>query len=275
MKNAFSPFCSTLNFTGTTASVFYASHVTPLHYHNTLQLVIDLKGTFRFKTEDTKWEQYSGIIIKEETIHQLDTNGSLQLIIYIDPSSKAADELKSAYLKNSNFCGLQFYFTPLEEILIYKTFITSEIKCIKILIDMIVKRITNLNSLVLCHERIQHVLELVKNSNLEHISIDYLASKVFISPSRLRMQFKQSLGVSLHKYIILQKILSAINSMINGFSVQDAAYKSGFNDTSHLNKSMLKTFSINPSMFLKGNNKFFINSISHPFELITELSPLL
>ena len=271
MKMAFDPFCTALSFSGETASFFYSSHITPLHSHNTLQLILDLKGTFMFRTEHMNWETYSGVIIKENVVHQLNTNQSLQLIIYIDASSVFAQKLKDNYLRDDDFCNISIIFSPLEEALIYKNLVKPEQKSIQVLSQLIFDRIID-NASAVNNNRIAQVLSLVKQTLPADLSIDHLASKVFISPSRLRMQFKQLLGVSLHQYIIKHKILSAITSIINGASIQDAAYKSGFTDSSHLNKVMLKTFAINPTMFLKENQTFSVIPDNNSFELKTELA---
>jgi len=271
MKIVFDPFCTALSFSGETASFFYSSHITPLHSHNTLQLILDLKGTFMFRTEHISWRRYSGVIIKENIIHQLNTNQSLQLIIYIDAASVFAQKLKDNYIRDSDFCDISMVFSPLEEALIYKNLVKPEQKSLQVLTKLIFVRIND-NAQAVNNKRMTEVLSLIKQTLPADLSIDRLASKVFISPSRLRMQFKQLLGVSLHQYIIRHKILSAITSIINGISVQDAAYKSGFTDSSHLNKVMLKTFAINPSMFLRENQTFSVIPDNNSFELKTELA---
>lgn len=271
MKIFFEPFCTALSFSDETASFFYSSHITPLHSHNTLQLIFDLKGTFMFRTEHISWSNYNGVIIKENIVHQLNTNKSLQIIIYVDSSSVAALSLKDKYLKDNDFCDISIVFSPLEEALIYKKMVKSEPKSLRLLIQLIFGRINNTEGQAISNERITQALSLIKQIPPDRLSIDCLASQVFISPSRLRIQFKQLLSVSLHQYIIFHKLLSAITCIINGLSIQEAAYKSGFTDTSHLNKVMLKTFAINPSMFLKENQKFSVFRDTNQFELKTEL----
>lgn len=269
MKNLFEPFCTALNFSGETASFYYAAHVTPLHSHNTLQVILDLKGAFLFRTAHTNWGKHKAIIIKENVAHQLDTNKSLQLIIYIDPSSLVARKFKNDYLADGDFCDISIVFSPLEETLIHSNLVKPETRSIQLLIQLIFDRVNDVGARRLNHNRIGQVLQMIKDTPPDDLSINHLASKVFISPSRLRMQFKQQLGVSLHQHIIKQKILSAINLMVNGSSIQDAAYKSGFNDSSHFNKLMIKVFNINPSMFIKENQTFSIIKKNNSFDLIT------
>ena len=271
MKAVYSPFCTTLNFSGEAASFFYSSHITPLHAHNTLQLVFDLNNKFLFRTAYNDWQKFSGLLIKHKVAHQLDTNNSLQLIIYIDPTSQIAQKLVNTYLCERDFCDINIQFSPLEETLIHKNLINPDERTSQLLTGLIFDRFDNSNSRIF-DKRISHVLQLIKETPPANLSIDQLASKVFISPSRLRMQFRKVLDISLHQYIIRQRILTAITGIINGLSVQEAAYISGFNDGSHLNKLMQKVFAINPSMFLKENRNFLVVRDTNSFELKTELA---
>src|SRR6201999_18537 len=175
MKIMFDPFCTPLNFAEKTATFFYSSHLTPLHSHNTLQMIFDLKGTFMFRTEHTNWGNYAGVIIKEDVVHQLNTNNGMQLIIYVDPLSIAAQKLKHKYLTDKDFCDIPIVFTPLEEALIYKNLVTIDKKSIELLMQLIFSRIIDNNSNKL-NERITHILRIIKQTPLADLSIQYLAS---------------------------------------------------------------------------------------------------
>ena len=271
MKPAFNPFCTALYSSNETASVFYSSHITPLHYHNAVQLVVDLKNKFKFRIDGGEWKSYKSIIIKEDVVHQLNTNESLQLIIYIDPFSATAKKISDKYLKNCDIFNPEITFSPLEEILFHQNLVKPHPGSLQLLIELILNRITNLVPEIGADGRINKVLEFIKQTDVSNLSIENLAAKVFISPSRLRMQFKQQVGISLHNCIIRYKLLSAVNEIINGSSIQDAAYKTGFNDSSHFNKLMLKTFGINPSSFLKDNRSFSIIREDKSFKLETTL----
>ncbi len=195
MKIDFKPFSSALYFWNGTATAFYSSHVTPLHYHNTLQLVFDLKGMFLFRTGDTPWLPYKSIIIKEKVVHQLNTNQSLQLIIYIDATTKLAEKIKSKYLAENDFCDPGIEFSPLEEVLFHQNLIKPKTGSLQLLIELVLNKITALTDAVSTDERISKVLDLIKQTAADQLSIDYLASKVFISPFRLRMLFKHPVGI--------------------------------------------------------------------------------
>lgn len=84
MKHGMSPFTSFYYIWEECSAVFYSSSLTPFHSHNTLQLVFDIQNNFRLKLKDGHWQTYKTLIIRENVVHQLDTNKSVQLIIYLD-----------------------------------------------------------------------------------------------------------------------------------------------------------------------------------------------
>ncbi len=259
MKASFSPFCSPLHFCRGTASVFYASHVTPVHAHNTLQLVFDITGSFRFRTIGTGWESFKSLIIREDVSHQLDTNGSIQLIIYLDPATPAGKNIAARYLQGKDFSEPDVCFSPGEESLFQKCLVNQEPGTTELLIELVMDKIMTVSEEVCTDARILAVVRRIRQISLEELSIGMLADEACLSPSRLRALFKNKIGMSIHTYIIRQRLLNATNSIINGRPVQDAAYAAGFTDASHFNRTMVKVFGCNPTDFIRDNQDFSVS----------------
>jgi hypothetical protein len=98
MKVIQSPSTSGLYLWNGVSAIFFSSSVTPMHSHNTLQIVFDIQSGFKFRLKNGLWKSYKNLIIKENVIHQLDTKGSVQLIIYLDTQTTIAQAIKSKYL---------------------------------------------------------------------------------------------------------------------------------------------------------------------------------
>src|SRR5689334_19204295 len=98
MKHGKSPYTSAFYVCKDSSALFFASCLTPFHSHNTMQLVLDIHTNFRFRTKNGSWGTYKSLIIKEDLIHQLDTNNSVQLIIYLSAESAIAQKIKSGSL---------------------------------------------------------------------------------------------------------------------------------------------------------------------------------
>src|ERR1043166_3395122 len=98
MKHRRSPYTSATHKWSKVSAVFFSSYLTSFHSHNTIQLVLDTQKDFRFRVKGGQWNRYRSLIIKENVIHQLDTNNSVQLIIYLDAETEIAKAITSEYL---------------------------------------------------------------------------------------------------------------------------------------------------------------------------------
>jgi len=255
MKHGKSPYTSAVYVWDTTSAVFFSSCVTPFHSHNTMQLVLDTQKNFRFRIENGPWEVYKSLIIKENVIHQLDTNHSVQLIIYLAPEGKIARAIKAAgLLHNDTYSPDLNIFHVVNSNELEQALVNPERGRLKDLIDKVLQRLSRDLSIVLSDKRVVLIEQAISTMHPEEISLKSLAGKVFLSESRLRSLFKDTTGVPLHRFILWNKIRFATNQIMAGDSVNQAAIEAGFTDSSHLHKMMVKMFGKSPSGFLRNNN---------------------
>lgn len=254
MKHGRSPYTSPFYMWNGVAAMFYSSYLTPFHSHNTMQLVLDTQQNFRFRIKDRNWKTYKSLIIREGVIHQLDTNDSVQLIIYLDPATQIARSLKSGRLGESEIYSPDlniYHFVNARELQ------QAMLKPEPILLENLIRRILEclaLGSTIKPEdERILLTEQIISTASPEEITIQSLAQKVCLSESRLRSIFKECTGVPLHRYILWNKIRFATNQIMAGHTVNDAAIGAGFADSSHFHKMMVKMFGVSPSGFLKDN----------------------
>lgn len=254
MKHGRSPYTSTFYIWHGVAAFFYSSHLTSFHSHNTMQLVLDTQKDFRFKKKGSSWKTYKSLLIKENVVHQLDTNNSVQLIIYLDSETRIAQSIKSKYLLEDEICQLDlniYHFVNSNEL--EQALIKPDPCLLETLINRIIGSLSLENQNTFIDERVLMAEQLISTLHPMQIAISSLADKVCLSESRLRSLFKDVTGVSLYRYILWNKIRYATNQIIAGYAVNDAAMDAGFTDSSHFHKMMVKMFGITPSKFLKDN----------------------
>ncbi|OQP49893.1 hypothetical protein A4D02_27850 [Niastella koreensis] len=236
------------------AAFFYSSHFTSLHSHNTIQLILDTQKDFRFKTKNSSWATCKSLIIKENILHQLDTNGSVQLIIYLDVDTKIAQSIKSKYLVNNEVHSLDlnvFHFVNSKEL--QQALLMPEPSILECVINKVLACLSFEIENVRTDQRILLAEQAISTTHPEDITSKSVADKVCLSESRLRSLFKQVTGVSLYRYMLWNKIWFATNQIMAGYSIYEAAIDAGFTDGSHFHKMMVKMFGISPSKFLKDN----------------------
>jgi AraC-like DNA-binding protein len=221
-----------------------------------MQLIFDIRKKFRFRTQNAGWGIYKALIIKENVIHQLDTNHSVQLIIYVDAGSDIAKAIRSKYLRQGDF------FSPETELLNFvkpgeleQCLIEPDKGLLEKLVRRILEELAGNKNIAPPDERVKKVIGLLAGEHSGDLTITELSGKVFLSESRLRALFVRSTGVSLHRYIIWNKITHAISKIMNGATVAEAAIGCGFSDSSHFHKMTMQLFGISPSQFIRDNRK--------------------
>jgi AraC-like DNA-binding protein len=108
---------------------------------------------------------------------------------------------------------------------------------------------TTLPSLI--DPRVQRVLALVRQKNLEKVSAVAIASILKISTGRLAQLFKLQVGMPLRKYVLWQRLKRATEAAAGGLSLTDAAYAGGFADAAHFSRTFAATFGTTPSNILR------------------------
>jgi len=221
-----------------------------------MQLVLDTQKDFRFRTKNSEWGTYKSLIIRENVIHQLDTNNSVQLIIYLDANAKIAQAIKSGPLNGKDIYSPDlnfFHFANSNEL--EQALVNPEPARLENLVNMILTRFSREMGVSSPDDRVLAIEQAVSTLHPDEISVKAMAEKVYLSESRVRSLFKNATGISLYRYILWNKIRFATNQIMTGDSVNDAALEAGFTDSSHFHKMMVKMFGKSPSEFMKNNGQ--------------------
>lgn len=251
MRTTNAPFRSNFYLWNGVSAIFFSNYVTNVHSHNTLQIVSDLQTRFRCRTGDTPWKTYKNIIIREDTPHQLDTNDSVQLIIYLDTETTAAKLISERYLKDRPSAEPDLnLFEIINPNTLTQALLKPDAAILYDLIGRILNALTGTGRLK-PDPRVQTIRTTIDTAQPEDLSIPGLAAQVHLSESRLSALFKQHTGIPLYRYILWSKIRFAINRIMTGHSINEAAWEAGFTDNSHFHKMLVTMFGISPSQFLK------------------------
>jgi AraC-like DNA-binding protein len=259
MKAAARPFRTHFYLWEGVSALFFSNCVTQPHSHNTLQIVVDLQAAFKCKVNQGSWETYTHLIIREHAMHQLDTHGSVQLLIYLDADTAIAQALKTKYLGGRDFFAPEIAMLPLlhpQEL--QRAILEPNPDLLLQMINKILLIFAGPKMEIPADSRISETERLIAVTQPELLTVQFLAKKVFLSESRLRALFKEKTGVPIYKYILWRKIRFAINQIMTGDSVGDAALEAGFTDAPHFHKMLVNMFGVSPSQFIKENQSLKI-----------------
>ena len=101
---------------------------------------------------------------------------------------------------------------------------------------------------------IRKVIEYIGENFSSDIKVEELARQLGISPSYLSRRFKREVGTSLHSYVVNRRITESIKLLEKG-NVADAAYATGFCDSSHYIASFKRIVGCTPAEYAKNHFK--------------------
>ncbi|QNS14496.1 arabinose operon transcriptional regulator AraC [Mannheimia bovis] len=195
------------------------------YYRNTEQQYWHYKWIYFLP--NPKWNKWLNWSNKEENIGRIQINDNRYFQEISQLFSKIELELKSSHFFKEDIA------TTLLEYLLMKCISAEKIEIIPAI-----------------DQRILHVCDLILSNLSRNDSIEYIAAKVFLSPSRLSHLFKKSLGISLVQWRELQRIAESKKLLyFSNISILNIAKSLGYEDPLYFSKIFKKHTGLSPSEF--------------------------
>lgn len=102
--------------------------------------------------------------------------------------------------------------------------------------------------------RVAKAIALIDRLPLNSLSLEYLATQLHLSPSRLRHLFKEETGSSIRQFSRENAVRRAIALWTQGRSLTDVAHETGLYDVAHLHHAFVEMFGMNPSTLTDPRN---------------------
>lgn len=103
------------------------------------------------------------------------------------------------------------------------------------------------------HEKVLPIINYIDENMDGDLSLEALEKKFFISRYYLSRIFKESVGISIHRYIILKRIVNAKALLAQGYDVTAACYMCGFKDYSNFLKMFKSIVGVSPAKYKAGS----------------------
>ncbi len=97
----------------------------------------------------------------------------------------------------------------------------------------------------------QNIISYIEQNLEDNLSLDELANHFFVSKYYISHFFKETVGISIHQYILKKRLEKAKSLMISGASIKEAFKESGFSDYSSFFRAFRKEYHLSPKEFQK------------------------
>lgn len=131
--------------------------------------------------------------------------------------------------------------------------------------DQLLAPLFGLNSLtsiasVFQDARIVEALKFLRESPHAYDSLDALANRVHLSPSRFQHLFKEKVGVPVRRYVLWLKMRRALDLAMAGDSLTTAALSAGFADSAHLSRTVRAIMGVAPQFLFRNRQQLVVHA---------------
>lgn len=224
------------------------------HKHWMLQLFLSTGNPLQLSIEG---QEVSGIcfLVSTNCTHSFVTGEQTHFSMLIESTSDLALQFQNIYLKEKSFCDLSDYITfELTKLLIQfcntpdQSVYTQFLNALLDTLHLQKKCSSNYD------DRINKLFQLLTTCESTDLTVPYLASQVYLSPSRLAHLFKEQTGVPLKSYLVLHKMYQAFSLLLHGSSITDAAITAGFDSPSHFAATTKAFMGTSPRLAIKDSD---------------------
>ncbi len=111
--------------------------------------------------------------------------------------------------------------------------------------------------------RVEQVRQVLADMRLDDVSLEAVARRVSLSPSRLRDLFKRHTGFTIGEYARWRAVWRACALWERGYSLTRVAEEAGFHDLAHADRVFIQAFGMNPSAAIDPKFVTVVNCDEH------------
>jgi AraC-like DNA-binding protein len=217
------------------------------HAHLAAHLIIGLNTALHCSVEG-KSLVTDAIFIASDKIHTAYSESGEMLVFLFDATSRYAERIERCYLSGNAFCALENQQVEAVRTLWHTN--SDSLKAADFLIldylELTQKNAAEIDDRV--SETLKHIREM---DEIPENAVSCLCNHVCLSKSRLSHLFKESLGISLSRYLAMEKMRKGYMHFQKYGNITEAAMHAGFDSPSHFAATCKRMFGISFSEFIR------------------------
>ncbi|WP_019637684.1 GH39 family glycosyl hydrolase [Paenibacillus fonticola] len=251
------------------------------HWHQSLELIVNIKGTVEITVDGTPYTLTSGdiILINSNEIHELHSNDATMIALQIKMEllNESVQDMNKLYFDcNSAVSADSSRFQNIKRIVaeILKHNIGADeyidLKNASLVYELIHELCTNFNSSkngTKKHsqeslDRLSRILDYLNSKYREPLTLQSVANIEYLSVPYLSKFFAKSMGVSFKDYLKQVRLHHAVNDLFNDtLTIDMIASNNGFPNTRSFVTAFQKKFNELPSVWRKKHSSQVLGSI--------------
>lgn len=220
------------------------------HKHYALQISVSVKSNMGLTIKGENEILGKSFFINSKVEHKL-ISESNQLTVLVNPLSSIGHQFHLQFGK-SNFTLINENLSD-KLIKILNKFETSEIDFEKLceLISQVLSeyQCTCESENHLDEQRIINAIRYMDANFEKVLSLEEVAEKCFLSPTRFLHLFKEKTNLTFRRYQLWNKLIKSLPFLVKN-SITETAYTFGFSDNSHYTRTFKEIFGVTPKFLI-------------------------
>lgn len=221
------------------------------HKHYALQISVSTKSQMELSVKSKNKVSGKSFFINSKIEHCL-ISQSNQLTVLINPFSSIGHQINIQF-GNYNFAKLENNLSNkmIEALSIFEASeINFNVLCKKINLILEEYQCACESENHLADERIFNAIKYMDTNFEKVLSLEEVAEKCFLSPTRFLHLFKEKTNLSFRRYQLWNKLVHSLPFLIE-HSITETAHSFGFSDSSHYTRTFKETFGVTPKFLTK------------------------
>lgn len=220
------------------------------HSHYAIQLALGLPRGLRVQLGlHGEWQSCAAALVPSKATHTIDISGcDMSVVLFIEPETPAGKAL-TARLQGR----LELLDTELVEAAAARLGqawrVERNYEAVRDACMQLVQQVSQTAHREPSDPRVLAVVEYLRQSVDQQVSLPELAKRVHLSPERFRHLFVEETGMPLRTYVLWRRLLHVFALLMRGDTLSAAAHAAGFADSAHLSRTARAMFGLPPSAF--------------------------
>ncbi|TWO70868.1 helix-turn-helix transcriptional regulator [Caenimonas sedimenti] len=220
------------------------------HSHYAIQLALGLPRGLRVQFGVRgEWQPCAAALVPSKATHTIDISGcDISIVLFIEPETPAGKALTSRLQGRLELLDADLVEAAAAR-LDRAWRVEQDHEAVREACMQLVQQVSQTAHREPSDPRVLAVVEYLRHSVDQPVSLPELAKRVHLSPERFRHLFVEETGMPLRTYVLWRRLLHVFTLLMQGDTLSAAAHAAGFADSAHLSRTARTMFGLPPSAF--------------------------